>query len=383
MTTMDSRRVGTATAALLCLLLAGCFGPRDTLVREPVVPDQLQQVSDRITDEAIHSDHQVIEGLRVRLRKLNDRGQYSWPIDNYYFCKAQAWIDFAEVEYTDNDRGTVVDHALEQARILITKMENGEKNISRDTPIIPESMVVRQDLWDFVNVRKAALADGPQCVDCSLAKLEVQLVATGHDHKELGWRHAASGVLASERLARAVKDGTDGCYVADGAAVGPAVASAVGIIEGTPSAPVAAPVAPKAVPSVDELRVPANVHFAYDKSTLSNETTAVLARVGHILRAYPQIKVILVGHTDARGTSKYNEALSKRRAKSVRGYLVAAGVSPDRITDEARGKSQSLNADAAQIKAFALDRRVEIRFENLPPIITQTERQDQDVQADR
>jgi OmpA-OmpF porin, OOP family len=343
-----------------------------------VVPDKLQKVGDRITDEAIHSDHQVIEGLRVRLRKLNEQGNDAWPMDNYYICKAQAWIDFGEVEYTDNDRGTVVDHALEQARILITKMESGEKNISHDTAIIPESMIVRQDLWDFANAREKI--GGPQCTDCNLARLEVQLVAAGHDHAELGWRHAASGVLASERLARAVRSDADGCAVADGAGIGPVVASAVGIVQ-APSAPAPAAPAPKEAPlAFEELRVPANVHFAYNKSLLSNETSAVLARVSQILRAYPQITVVLVGHTDARGGTSFNNALSKRRAEAVRVYLIAAGINVNRITDEARGKSQSLNSKLKQIEAFALDRRVELVFENLPNI--KTERQDVDVQAD-
>ena len=376
MTTMDSRRVSAAVAVLACTLLSGCFGPRDTLVREPVVPDQLQKVSDRISDEAIRSDRQVIEALRVRLRKLNEQGG-PWPLDNYYVCKAQAWIDFAEIEYTDNDRGAVVDHALDEARKLIVQMEANTPNISKDTLVIPESMVIRQDLWNFVAARKAAGAvDGAsQCADCDLAKLEVQLVHAGHDHAELGWRHAASGVLASERLARAVQVGVDGCNIAEGDGVGPAVASAVGIVE-------AAPGLPGAAPSAEELRVPVVVHFAYDKSKISNETTVVLARVTQILRAYPQINVLLVGHTDPRGSSAYNEALSKRRAKSVRDYLILSGVQNSRITEEGRGKRERLNVDAAQIKAFALDRRVELQFSNLPAVITKQDRQQLDVQAD-
>lgn len=370
-----------AVSALACLLLAGCLGPRDTLVREPIVPDQLQKVSDRISDEAIRSDRQVIEGLRVRLRKLNEQGG-SWPMDNYYVCKAQAWIDFAEVEYTDNDRGKVVDHALDQARDLITQMEANAKDISRDTTIIPESMLVRKDLWDFVAQRKAA--GGPQCTDCDLAKLEVQLVATGHDHAELGWRHAASGVLASERLARAVKQGNSSCDVAGADGVGPVMASAVAVTE-LDSDKILGPVATAAGVgvSVEELRVPVVVHFAYNKSTLSKETSAILARVAQIMRAYPQISVKLIGHTDARGSDGYNQALSLRRSSSVRAYLQAAGVDVGRMTDEGRGKLQPLNSTDALIKAYALDRRVELRFENLPDAVIKNERQQIDLQPDR
>jgi len=373
MTTMDSRRVSAAVVTLVSLLLAGCFGPRDTLVREPVVPDQLQKVSDRISDEAIRSDRQVIEGLRVRLRKLNEKGS-PWPMDNYYVCKAQAWIDFSEVEYTDNDRGKVVDHALDEARNLIVQMEANAKDISRDTKVIPESMVVRQDLWDFVAAKKAA--GSSQCTDCDLAKLEVQLVATGHDHAELGWRHAASGVLASERLARAVKDDSASCGAPEQEIAISVVASAVGVIDRT--APPAIILKPSCV---DDLRVPVVVHFAYNKSNVANETAGVLARVSQILREYPQITVVLTGHTDSRGSNRYNQALSQRRAAAVRAYLVASGIQVKRITDEGRGKTQTLKADTEMIKAFALDRRVELRFENLPPV-TKTERQQIDLQPD-
>jgi outer membrane protein OmpA-like peptidoglycan-associated protein len=365
---------------MACLLLSGCFGPRDTLVREPVVPDQLQKVSDRISDEAIRSDRQVIEGLRVRLRKLNEQGG-PWPIDNYFVCKAQAWIDFSEIEYTDNDRGKVVDHALDQARSLIEQMEANAKDISRDTPIIPESMLVRKDLWDFVAQRKAA--GGPQCTDCDLARLEVQLVATGHDHAELGWRHAASGVLASERLARAVKVGHDGCNIANADGPGPVMASAVAVVESGSSSEGTGPIMASAMAvSVDDLRVPVVVHFAYNKSNLSHKTAAILARVTQVLRAYPETTVRVIGHTDARGGDRYNEALSMRRAASVRSYLQSAGIPASRITDEGRGRSQPLKIDEPLIEAYALDRRVELRFDNLPSEVIKGERQRVDVQAD-
>lgn len=372
MTTMDSLKIKVAGASFACVLLAGCFGSRDTLVREPVVPDQLQNVSDRISDEAIQSDHQVIEGLRARLRKLNERGD-EWPMDNYYVCKAQAWIDFAETEYTDNDRGKVVDHALDEARKLIVQMEASAKNISRDTRVLPESMVIRKDLWDFVAQRK--VDSEAHCTDCDLARLEVQLVSAGHDHAELGWRHAASGVLASERLARAVKVGAQGCAIKDKADDGGLVlASAVGVGD--------TPAGQGSNSSLDDLRVPVVVHFAYDKSGLSNETTAVLARAAQVMREYPQITVTLVGHTDARASREYNNALSLRRAAAVRAYLISTGISNERITEEGRGKSQPLNVAAPEIQARALDRRVELRFGNLPLIDIKTIRQDADVQAD-
>lgn len=367
MTAIKHRSPGIAAALLALALLSGCA--TETLVREPVVPDRLNEVSDRISDEAIRSDRQVIEQLRARLRKLNESGR--WPLDNYHVCKAQAWIDFAETEYTDNDRGTVIESALREARALIVKMEADAENISTDTPLIAESMTVRKDLWDFVAQTKDA--EGGRCIDCNLAKLEVQLVAAGHDHKELGWRHAASGVLASERLARTVRVGLDGCeaaakaaVAAGGAAIGPAFASGVGVRDAA---------------ALAELQMPVVVHFAYDRSTLSNETAAVLARIAYILREYPQINVDLAGHTDSRGSDGYNDALGERRATAVRTYLLAAGIAPERVKLASKGKRESLQAEAERLRAYAMDRRVELVFGNLPQI--GTERQLLDLQPDR
>ncbi len=358
MTAFDIRGAMCASALSL-FLLAGCGG--DKIVREPVKPDRLQDVGDRISDEAIRSDHEVIEALRKRLRKLNETAR--WPFDNYHICKAQAWIDFAETEYTNNDRGSVTESALAQARNLIEGMEANDENIPTETTLIPESMVVRQDLWDFAAaIKKRRPPQASPCIDCDLARLEVRLVAAGHDHKELGWRHAASNVLACERLARAVRASGASC-----AAV---------IREATPA---------EVAKAVNQMRVPMVVHFAYNKSTLGNETAAVLARIAQVMRTYPQITATLYGHTDARGSEGYNQELGYARAVSVRTYLLISGVAPERIQQiVSRGKSEPLQSKDTPIRANAMDRRVELVFDHLPAAgDVGTERQQLDLQPDR
>lgn len=205
------RCAGHLAATALSLLLGACSGER--IVHEPPLPEHLQAVEARISDEAIRHDRQVIERLRGRLRALSDSGR--WPLDNYAVCKALAWIDFAETEYTDNDRGTVVDSALAQARALIGAMEAGSRQIDRATPPFAETLRVRPDLWEFVARTKASAAGA--CSDCDLARLEVQLVAAGHDHWELGWRHAVAGLQAAERYQRAVQRGLEACPAGAGA----------------------------------------------------------------------------------------------------------------------------------------------------------------------
>jgi len=54
-------------------------------------------------------------------------------------------------------------------------------------------------------------------------------------------------------------------------------------------------------------------------------------------------KLTVVGHADVRGSSPYNEALSQRRADRVKDYLVAQGISADKIETRAEGKERQLD----------------------------------------
>jgi outer membrane protein OmpA-like peptidoglycan-associated protein len=68
--------------------------------------------------------------------------------------------------------------------------------------------------------------------------------------------------------------------------------------------------------------------------------------------------VTVIGHTDARGNSDYNEQLGLYRAVAAKQYLVDAGVAASRISVESRGEHDSHGRDEP---SWALDRRVEIR----------------------
>ena len=65
-----------------------------------------------------------------------------------------------------------------------------------------------------------------------------------------------------------------------------------------------------------------NVNFDFDKSTIRPDAVALLDTVGRVLTKWPGLKLVIVGHTDSRGTTGYNQALSRRRAESVRSYLL-------------------------------------------------------------
>ena len=66
-----------------------------------------------------------------------------------------------------------------------------------------------------------------------------------------------------------------------------------------------------------------------------------------IMRNHPEMKITIESHTDRRGTLRYNDKLSDRRAKSTRDYIVSRGIAADRIASATGyGERQLLISDA-------------------------------------
>lgn len=82
------------------------------------------------------------------------------------------------------------------------------------------------------------------------------------------------------------------------------------------------------------------VFFGFDKSDLSAEARATLDRQAAWMKKYPSVKVTMEGHCDERGTREYNLALGERRAASAKNYLVAAGITADRVKTVSYGKER-------------------------------------------
>ncbi len=91
------------------------------------------------------------------------------------------------------------------------------------------------------------------------------------------------------------------------------------------------------------------VFFDYDRSSLSPEAQAILARQAAWLNKYPQVNVQVAGNCDERGTEDYNIALGNRRAMTTSQYLQAQGIGRPRITTISYGKDRpvALGSDEA------------------------------------
>jgi outer membrane protein OmpA-like peptidoglycan-associated protein len=74
------------------------------------------------------------------------------------------------------------------------------------------------------------------------------------------------------------------------------------------------------------------VYFDYDKSSVRKDAAIELDKIANLmLVTYTGMTVDIESHTDSRGSSKYNQALSIRRANSTFDYLISKGVNPERI----------------------------------------------------
>jgi peptidoglycan-associated lipoprotein len=98
------------------------------------------------------------------------------------------------------------------------------------------------------------------------------------------------------------------------------------------------------------------VFFEFDSAVLTSQATGILDRQAAWLKQYPDVIVTIEGHTDERGTREYNLALGDRRANAVKNYLVALGISPQRILTISYGEERPAEPGHDEA-AWALNRR--------------------------
>ena len=98
------------------------------------------------------------------------------------------------------------------------------------------------------------------------------------------------------------------------------------------------------------------IHFDFDKSNLRPDAQEILQRKADYLQRNPNLKVIVEGHCDERGTTEYNLALGDRRANSAKAFLVNLGVADSRLTTISYGEERPLDP-ASNEAAWAKNRR--------------------------
>ena len=105
-----------------------------------------------------------------------------------------------------------------------------------------------------------------------------------------------------------------------------------------------------------------DIHFEFDKATLTAEAKNSLMKKAQWLELNSEVSVIIEGHCDDRGTNEYNIALGDRRASSTMSFLVNLGIDPSRLTTISYGEERPL-AHGQNETSWAKNRRAHFALE--------------------
>ena len=97
------------------------------------------------------------------------------------------------------------------------------------------------------------------------------------------------------------------------------------------------------------------VYFGFDQSSLTGAERTKVENVANYLMSNAQASVIVEGHCDWKGTTEYNIALGERRASSVKEFLLALGVSPNKVSVSSQGDLQA--TEDADTSIMSKDRK--------------------------
>ena len=100
-----------------------------------------------------------------------------------------------------------------------------------------------------------------------------------------------------------------------------------------------------------------DIHFKKGSYRLQPQAREILKRKAGFLKKYPQVSVIIQGHTDERGSRETNIAFGDRRAGEVKSFLIREGIERIRLIPVSYGKERPIDTAKTE-KARVKNRRV-------------------------
>ena len=88
--------------------------------------------------------------------------------------------------------------------------------------------------------------------------------------------------------------------------------------------------------------------FDYDTYDVRSDAQATLSHDASYLASHPNVKVVIGGYCDERGSDEYNLALGQNRANAAKSALVSAGVANNRIRVVSYGKEKPFCAESTE-----------------------------------
>ena len=99
--------------------------------------------------------------------------------------------------------------------------------------------------------------------------------------------------------------------------------------------------------------------FGFDSAELTASSRENISEMAETLKEYDDTEIIIEGHTDSKGSKKYNQNLSEQRAASVANQLRVLGVASSRISEVGYGEEMPI-ADNSTESGRRENRRVEV-----------------------
>lgn len=121
--------------------------------------------------------------------------------------------------------------------------------------------------------------------------------------------------------------------------------------------------AQKGSSALDKIYVFENILFEFDHSEVLQTVRHELHRLSDYLKANPNLNITINGHTDSKGTDRYNRQLSGKRAKAVADYLIQTGISKKRIICQGHSGERPIVSNETE-EGRKKNRRVEFVLSN-------------------
>ncbi len=117
----------------------------------------------------------------------------------------------------------------------------------------------------------------------------------------------------------------------------------------TVNQPPAVQVPTKSMSAEEEFRANMqDIFYDYDASDIRPDAQATLSRDAAFLKNHPEIKVVIGGYCDERGSNEYNLQLGQTRAEAARNALVNAGVSASSLRVISYGKEKPFCSESTE-----------------------------------
>ena len=100
------------------------------------------------------------------------------------------------------------------------------------------------------------------------------------------------------------------------------------------------------------------IYFDFDKSDLLPASNEQLDELVGLLNSYPSLRIAIHGHTDSKGSDRYNEILSDRRSQAVHDYLLHQNIDYSRLEYKGFGEVKPVDTNQTE-EGRQNNRRVE------------------------